>query len=146
MKEINLSDGTAKFTSEDGKIFPISLSEVISCDLKVLKDNVGVEGILHNDDLVGICRTADLYLNSSIGSGLKERPRLNLTVKNELKGLGGKIIAESGMAKGPDGTNGFHAGWTTRISKFYPPENTAETDEKDDDNSSNQHDSKSNQG
>ena len=46
-----------------------------------------------------VCRTADLYLNSSIGSGLKERPRLNLTVKKELKGLGGKIIAQSGMAK-----------------------------------------------
>ncbi len=50
--------------------------------------------------LLLVCRTADLYLNSSIGSGVKkERPRLNLTVKQELKGLGGKIIAQSGMAK-----------------------------------------------
>jgi len=147
MKEINISEGTAKFTASDGAIFPILLSEVISCDLKVLKDNVGVEGILHNDGLVGICRTADLYLNSSIGSGLKERPRLNLTVKNELKGLGGKIIAQSGMAKGPDGTNGFHVGWTTRISKFPPPENAVETDEKDDNdnNNSNLNDTKSNE-
>ena len=46
-----------------------------------------------------VCRTADLYLSSSIGSGLKERPQLNLTVRKELKGLGGKIIAQSGMAK-----------------------------------------------
>ena len=48
-----------------------------------------------------VCRTADLYLTSTIGSGMKQkqRPRLNLTVKNELKGLGGRIIAQSGMAK-----------------------------------------------
>ncbi len=46
-----------------------------------------------------VCRTADLYLTSSIGSGLKQRPQLNLTVRKELKGLGGKIIAQSGMAK-----------------------------------------------
>lgn len=68
-----------------------------------------------------VCRTVDLYLDSTIGSGLKkERPKLNLTVKKELKGLGGKIIAQSGMAKGPDGTDGFQIGWTTRVSQFFP--------------------------
>ena len=46
-----------------------------------------------------VCRNSDLYLESKLGSGFKERPKLNLTVKKELKGLGGKIIAQSGMAK-----------------------------------------------
>jgi len=57
-------------------------------------------------------------LKSTLRSGLKERPRLNLTVKRELKDLGGKIIAQSGMAKGPDGTIGFALGWTKRICRF----------------------------
>mmetsp|Transcript_16330 Transcript_16330/g.30917 ORF Transcript_16330/g.30917 Transcript_16330/m.30917 type:complete len:215 (+) Transcript_16330:107-751(+) len=73
------------------------------------------------DKIVGICRTADLYLKSAIfGSGgtLRERPKLNLTVKKELQNLGGKIIAQSCMAKGPDGSMGFHSGWTSRVSKF----------------------------
>jgi hypothetical protein len=48
---------------------------------------------------------------------LKERPKLNLTVKKELQGMGGQIMAQSRMAKGPDGTNGFDYGWTTRMSK-----------------------------
>ena len=88
-----------------------------------------VEGILHDGDIYGVCRTKDLYLSSKSnegsrrgglgggvgGSGLKERPRLNLTVK---KGLGGQIMAQSGMAKGPDGTQGFPPGWTQRASSY----------------------------
>lgn len=50
-----------------------------------------------------VCRTKDLFLASKIGrnssgssGGLKERPRLNLTVKRE---MGGQIMAQSKMAK-----------------------------------------------
>lgn len=39
-------------------------------------------------------------------------------MKKELQGLGGQIIAQSGMAKGPDGTIGFVQGWTSRQSPF----------------------------
>ena len=49
---------------------------------------------------------------------MKERPKLNITVKKELKDLGGKIIAQSNQAKGPDGTNGFLSGWTQRKNLF----------------------------
>ena len=56
--------------------------------------------------MLKVCRTKDLYLTSSFGrnssgssGGLKERPRLNLTVKKELQGLGGQIMAQSRMAK-----------------------------------------------
>ena len=36
----------------------------------------------------------------SIGSnGPKQRPKLNLTVKKELQGLGGQIMAQAKMAK-----------------------------------------------
>ena len=47
---------------------------------------------------------------------ITECPRLNITVKKVLKDLGGKIITQSGMAKGPDETNSFRQGWTTRQS------------------------------
>ena len=49
----------------------------------------------------------DLYLgskSSGINSGPKERPKLNLTVK---KGMGGRIMAQSGMAKVRDNTYDF---------------------------------------
>jgi len=130
---VNKGEGIAKFRSVDDKIFSINLSDVISCNVEMLKINERVEGILHEGKMVGICRTSDLYLDSSIGIGLKQRPKLNLTVKNELKGLGGKIIAQSGMAKGPDGTVGFMNGWTTRMSKFdvYEVEEAKEKDMKD---------------
>ena len=78
----------------------ITLNEIVSCDLGMLKKNETVEGILHEGKIHGISRTADLYLVSKISaSGKKERPRLNLTVKKELQGLGKKIMAQSGMAK-----------------------------------------------
>eukprot|EP01082_Thalassiosira_pseudonana_P012347 g11451.t1 g11451 contig5:890774-891134(+) len=68
--------------------------------------------------MFGVCRTKDIFLTSSFGrnssgsssGGLKERPRLNLTVTKELQGMGGQIMAQSGVAKGPDATIGFVPG------------------------------------
>jgi len=121
LENIDISAGTASFCSHNDTkdVFEILLTEVVSCDVSLLKEKDVVEGILHAGKIFGVCRNSDLYLKSKMrGSDLKERPRLNLTVKKELKGLGGKIIAQSGMAKGPDGTIGFVLGWTKRISKF----------------------------
>jgi len=120
LNDISKENDTATFLAAKGGKFGICLSDVVSCEKDTLKDNEAVEGIQHDGKIVGICRSADLYLESTIvtGSAKKERPKLNLTVKRELKGLGGKIIAQSGMAKGPDGTNGFADGWTSRESKF----------------------------
>jgi hypothetical protein len=143
------SPGTAKFiaATENEEEYDIDLAEVVSCDVSVLKDKESVEGILHDNHIFGVCRTCDLYLGSKLSSGHKERPKLNLTVRKELKGLGGKIMAQSSMAKvsnqalsnrihflsdsivllaqelsfvsqGPDGTNGFAPGWTTRVNKY----------------------------
>uniref|UniRef100_A0A6T7IY63 CSD domain-containing protein n=1 Tax=Attheya septentrionalis TaxID=420275 RepID=A0A6T7IY63_9STRA len=117
----SLETGTAKFiaATDDAKVYEITLNEIVSCDLGMLKKNETVEGILHEGKIHGISRTADLYLVSKISaSGKKERPRLNLTVKKELQGLGKKIMAQSGMAKGPDETNGFVPGWTKRVSPY----------------------------
>lgn len=58
-----------------------------------------------------------MYLASSNASSAS-RPKLNLSVKSELKGMGGKIVAQSSMAEGPDGTSGFKKGWTKRLSKY----------------------------
>lgn len=101
------------------KKFQVDLNEVISCDVKFLKENIGVECIFHEGELYGVCRTCDLYLDTKIEKK-KERIRLNLTVKKELQGMGGKIVAQSGLAKGPDGTVGFVKGWTKRSSAFEP--------------------------
>lgn len=80
--------------------------------------------LMSHDFYRAVCRTKDISLastfsrdSSGISNGLKERPKLNLTVKKELQGMGGQIMAQSRMAKGPDGTNGFDSGWTTRRSK-----------------------------
>ena len=84
-----------------------------------------------------VCRTKDIFLTSSIGRkssggssvGPKERPKLNLTVKKELQGMGGQMImAQSRMAKGPDGTNGFAPGWTTRVSTHSTTEEKEDED------------------
>ncbi|KAL3937164.1 MAG: hypothetical protein SGBAC_007670 [Bacillariaceae sp.] len=109
--------GTAKFVaaSEKEEVYDVDLSEVVSCDVAALKDKQPVEAILHEGKLYGICRTADLYLESKLGTKYKERPKLNLSVK---KNRGGTIMAQSMMAKGPDGTNGFAEGWTTRKTQF----------------------------
>lgn len=111
------SPGRAKFISEEngGQMYDVDLRDVIGCDLNVLKEKEAVEGLLHDGGLYGICRTVDLYLESKVDRSNKLRPKLNLTVK---KDRGGKIMAQSMMAKGPDGTPGFASGWTTRVSKY----------------------------
>ncbi len=113
--ETGKNKGKAKFITENGEEYDIGLSEVVSCDVKVLKEKESVEGILHEGKVYGICRTCDLYLTSKLGTTHKERPKLNLTVK---KTLGGTIMAQSMMAKGPDGSNGFTSGWTKRSSPY----------------------------
>ncbi|KAL7493312.1 hypothetical protein ACHAWT_002339 [Skeletonema menzelii] len=126
LEDINMDADTAIFVSSSNEQrYEIKLSEVISCDKSLLQDKEKVDGILHEGQIYGVCRTKDIHLASSFNrdrsgssGGLKERPRLNLTVKKELKGMGGQIMAQSRMAKGPDGTNGFAKGWTTRLSAF----------------------------
>ena len=115
------SDNTESHTPEN--TFNISLSEVVGCQLSVLKEGESVEAVFYQGVPFGVCRTADLYLGSTIptsssfsSTDKRERPKLNLTVK---KDRGGTIMAQSMMAKGPDkGSNGFVPGWTTRVSKF----------------------------
>lgn len=111
------SKGKAKFiaSTQNEEEYDVALSEVVSCDVKILKEKESVEGILHDGRIYGICRTCDLYLTSKLGTTHKERPKLNLTVK---KTLGGTIMAQSMMAKGPDGSNGFKNGWTKRSSPY----------------------------
>jgi hypothetical protein len=102
---------------EDEATYDVSITDMISCDPSLIKDQDRVEGILHEGKMYGIARVTDLYIESkyaTIGQS-KERPKLNLTVK---KDLGGTIVAQSMMAKGPDGTKGFVPGWTTRKSRF----------------------------
>ena len=117
--ELNAETETAVFQSSvDKKLYDFNLKEVVSCEAKLLKKDDPIEGLLHDGKLVGICRNADLYLQTTITTGgRKERPRLNLNVKN---GLGGKIIAQSCMAKGPDDSLGFPPGWTSRTSRYAP--------------------------
>lgn len=137
LTDINKDDDTAIFVSSDtidGR-YAIKLTEVVSCDKSLLKDNEQVDGILHQGKIFGVCRTKDIYLASSFGrksggsnssGGLKERPKLNLTVKKELQGMGGQIMAQSRMAKGPDGTNGFAPEWTKRTSLYAATEEEEE--------------------
>ena len=96
--------------------YDVRATEIVSCDTMLIQDQECVEGILYEGQLYGIARLTDLYVESKYsGANNKERPKLNLTVK---KDLGGKIVAQSMMAKGPDGTNGFVPGWTPRVSRF----------------------------
>merc|ERR1712194_557266 len=120
--------------------YEIKLTEVVSCSKLLLKDKEQVEGILHDGKVFGVCRMKDIHLASSFGrnvigssGGLKERPKLNLTVKKELQGMGGKIMAQSQMAKGPiSGTNGFAPGWTTRVTAYcVEDEDEAEEEEEE---------------
>lgn len=144
LSKLQMEENLAVFTctTDNQKVYQVNLTQVISCDTKVLQEETPVEGILHKDQMVGICRTADLYLKpittsgttTTPGSAPRERRKLNLTVKKELQNLGGKIIAQSCMAKGPDGTMGFHAGWTDRVSKFtviLPTASSPEAEEED---------------
>jgi cold shock CspA family protein len=122
--EIDLNRGTAVFlSSENNTKYNISLSEVVSCEKSLLRENQEVNGVLHEGKIFGVCRTKDIFLTSSLAknssgsnNGPKQRPKLNLTVKKELQGMGGQIMAQSKMAKGPDGTIGFVHGWTKRLS------------------------------
>jgi cold shock CspA family protein len=109
--------GTAKFVPESDKehTYTVNLSEVVSCDPAILKDKEAIEAILHENRLHGIARTVDLFVETKLGVGHRERPKLNLIVK---KDRGGTIMAQSMMAKGPDGTTGFAPSWTTRTSRF----------------------------
>jgi hypothetical protein len=113
-----VDDRRARFVCDDDPqtTYDIRASEIVSCDPLLIKDQELVEGILYEGRLFGVVRITDLYIESKYsGANNKERPKLNLTVK---KDLGGKIVAQSMMAKGPDGTNGFAPGWTQRISRF----------------------------
>lgn len=133
LEDIDVDNDTAVFVSsssgEDAnnvtKKYEVKLAEVVSCSKLLLKDKEQVDGILHDGKVFGVCRTKDIHLASSFGrnssgssGGLKERPKLNLTVKKELQGMGGKIMAQSRMATCPDGTNGFSPGWTKRVSVY----------------------------
>ena len=112
------SHGIAKFvvTSDPQMEYMVDLKELLGCDVSVLKEQESVEGILHEGQIFGICRTSDLYLESKHGLKSQVRPKLNLTIR---KGLGGTIMAQSSMAKGPDDTRGFAEGWTSRVC-LYP--------------------------
>jgi len=129
IEDIDVDNDTAVFVSsplDDTNVtekYEIKLTEVVSCNKALLKDKEIVDGILYEGKVFGVCRTKDIHLGSSFGrnssgssGGLKERPKLNLTVKKELQGMGGKIMAQSRLATGPDGTNGFTPGWTKRVS------------------------------
>lgn len=122
--------GKAQFiaSTENQEVYDIDLAEVVSCAASILKEKESVEGILHEGKVYGLCRTSDLYLTSKLvgGSGKnRERPKLNLTVK---RNRGGTIMAQSMMAKGPDGTIGFKAGWTNRVSLYATNDDVEETE------------------
>ncbi len=130
--EDQMNKGKAQFiaATENQEVYDIDLAEVVSCSASILKEKESVEGILYEGKVYGICRTSDLYLKSKLfgGSGKnRERPKLNLTVK---KNRGGTIMAQSMMAKGPDGTIGFKAGWTNRVSLYAIEEPEPETKEE----------------
>lgn len=130
--ELDIDKDTAIFVSSENDVrYEIKLIEVVSCDKLLLKDKEQVGGILHEGKVYGVCRTKDVSLapsfsnsrdssSSGINIGTKERPKLNLTVKKELQGMGGQIMGR--MAKGPDGTNGFDSGWTRRVSLYMKEE------------------------
>jgi len=117
LTDIDAEKETATFTADnDNKKYDVVLKDVVSCEKKMLNQkSEPVEGLVHDGKLYGICRTKDLFLDSKIEFKGKERPKLNLTVR---RGLGGKIQAQSMMAKGPDKTIGFEEGWTKRISQY----------------------------
>lgn len=123
--------GKAQFiaATEKQEVYEVDLEEVVSCAASILKEKESMEGILHEGKIYGLCRTSDLYLASKLvgGSGKnRQRPKLNLTVK---KDRGGTIMAQSMMAKGPDGTIGFKTGWTSRVSEYSILEEEATDDE-----------------
>jgi len=116
LEGISLVDGVASFIFEENKERrEISLSSVVSCDIELLKDGEKVEGFLCNDNLCGVSRIRDLYLESKVANSKKaERPRLNLSIKQGH--TGGKAMYA--LAKGPDDTIGFVKGWSKRMSLY----------------------------
>eukprot|EP00804_Cyclotella_cryptica_P030094 CCRYP_009514-RB/>CCRYP_009514-RB protein AED:0.39 eAED:0.39 QI:0/0.66/0.5/1/0.66/0.75/4/384/342 len=122
--DIKPDENTAVFVSSDTDTkYNISLSAVVSCEKSLLREKQEVNGVLHDGKIFGVCRMKDIFLTSCLAknssgsnNGPKQRPKLNLTVKKELQGMGGQIMAQSKMAKGPDGTIGFVHGWTKRLS------------------------------
>lgn len=150
-KAATVKGKTTSLTSSGGVLatsttaYPFTFEKVVSCEGKVLKEGDEIEAILYEGEIYGIARTKDLYLTSRVNTGKEastERQKLNLTVKSELKNMGGQIMAQSSMAVGPDGTIGFKAGWTSRLSKFVqefvpaseappPPEKEKKEEEED---------------
>lgn len=51
--DINLDDNMATFVSDDGTNYSISLSEVVSCEKSLLKENQEVNGVLHDGKIFG---------------------------------------------------------------------------------------------
>jgi len=117
LSAIGKESATFALNDKHDKLSPrydISTDEILGCDVAALTSKTQVEAIYYQDQVYGICRTADLYLTTSKITPSKQRPRLNLTVRKE---LGGKVVAQSCMAKGPlGGTIGFVKGWTMRES------------------------------
>jgi len=99
LRGIDKTNGFATFVPSPDFCGPASFhlksSEVVGCAFDFLKDNESVEGVVHQGRLYGVCRLSNLYLETKMGKRT-ERPRLNLAVR---KGAGGKIIAQSCMAK-----------------------------------------------
>jgi len=119
--EMDDSTVTVQSAMEGEEMFTIPKSRVVGCDPTVLKVDDKVDGLVHDGVLHGVCRSSDLKLESKLGTNLKERPKLNLTVKRD---RGGTIMAQSMMAKGPsEAANdyGFAAGWTSRMSAYVTP-------------------------
>eukprot|EP00586_Coscinodiscus_wailesii_P004868 CAMPEP_0172483654 /NCGR_PEP_ID=MMETSP1066-20121228/10705_1 /TAXON_ID=671091 /ORGANISM="Coscinodiscus wailesii, Strain CCMP2513" /LENGTH=1257 /DNA_ID=CAMNT_0013247641 /DNA_START=395 /DNA_END=4168 /DNA_ORIENTATION=- len=123
IQRLNVRANTAVFVPQgntvDGDVFEIDdlQDSVVGCAVNSLKEGEDVEALPWDGKVYGVCRTSDLQMDTKV-ERKKERPRLNLKVRNDLKGMGGKIVAQSGLAKGPDNTNGFRSGWTKRVSKY----------------------------
>ena len=69
---------------------------------------------------------------ATAGGPARERPKLNLAVRKE---VGGQIMAQTKAARGPDDTDGFAEGWTSRESRYpeeVEEEETLEEGEADD--------------
>lgn len=128
------NNDSSKLSSPSSSSYTISTEEILGCNMSSLTSTTQVEAMCYQNNIYGICRLSDLYLalsknkskTSTISPNFKgqqqQRPRLNLTVRKE---LGGKVIAQSSMAKGPStdsggdgGNHGFVTGWTKRCSRF----------------------------
>lgn len=124
LQAVDQQKETANFVGSvagDIKEYEIDLKEVVSCEPKQLKDQIEVEGIFHGEAIHGICRATDLRLETKLGTGRKERAKLNLAVKKDKKG---QIMAQSMMAKVSDGDEDWTACYNlysdlTSLSFFF---------------------------